>query len=199
MIDARSASSSSARVACGRTTVWLSTPLAATSTLGRSPACGPLGLLSPCCLPVGFQCVPAVEKSGGSHLPIGWTWMPWSPCGRPDAVTRKLTPPVVCQATTVPMVLQLWSISGVGAPPTGSRAVSHAVSAVAVRSGRRNSLRIGLDLDQQLPFGDLSAGPDIKFRDGAVERSGQRMLHLHRFQGEQALSLGNLFSLRNLD
>ena len=31
------------------------------------------------------------------------TWSPCSPCGRPVAEMRKLTPPAVCQARTMPM------------------------------------------------------------------------------------------------
>src|SRR3954447_14179852 len=106
--------------------------------------------------------------------------MPWTPCGRPDALMRKLTPPVVCQATTLPIVCPAVSINGVGGPPSGSRAVSHAVSAVAAaRLASRNLLFIGLNLDQHLSLGDLSAGRGIEFRDGAIKWRGQRMLHLH--------------------
>ena len=39
----------------------------------------------------------------------------------------------------------------------------------------------------------------VELGDRPVERRGQRMLHLHRFERQQALSLGNLFALRNLD
>src|SRR5437868_10054227 len=184
-------------LAPGSTSVAPSIPLAATSTLGRSPACGPSGLFMPCFLPVGFQCAPALAKPGGSQRPTEWTWTPWRPCGRPAAVMRKPIPPVVCQARTLPIVCPAASTSGIGGPPAGSRAVSQAV--VMSNGRRRASLRIGFDLHENLSFSDLRARFGGELGDGAVERSGQRMLHLHCFEREQALSFGNLCTLRDVD
>ena len=53
-----SASASAARLAPDRTSDSLTAPLAATDRLGRSPACDPCGLLSPCWRCAGFQCTP---------------------------------------------------------------------------------------------------------------------------------------------
>jgi len=56
-----------------RVTVAASTPLADTAMLGMSPACGPAGLLRPCLRTPGFQCAPALAKSGPTQRPIVWT------------------------------------------------------------------------------------------------------------------------------
>ena len=45
----------------------------------------------------------------------------------------------------------------------------------------------------------LGAGRGVQFLDHPIERRDQPMLHLHGFQGQQPLSIRNLFTLRNLD
>src|SRR5690349_22602326 len=127
---------------------------------------------------------------------------------------RKLTLPRVCHARTVPIACPLALMSGIGGPPAGSRAVSHPTSGATVAAAKAavtNSIgRMGfgllrlfnplgltwfrLDLDQHLTFGDLSPRRGRELGDRPVERSGQRMLHLHRFKREQALPFGNLFA-----
>src|SRR5437763_10704948 len=101
-------------------------------------------------------------------------------------------PPAVCQARTLPIVAPAALTSGIGTPPAGSRAVSQPA---ASNGRRRANLRIGFDLDQNLPLRDLRSCQRIELGNGAVERRGQRMLHLHRLKSEQALSFGNLLTL----
>ncbi len=44
---------------------------------------------------------------------------------------------------------------------------------------------------QHRALADLRAGLGVKFHDDAGERRGQPMLHLHRFEGEEALAFAD--------
>src|SRR5215208_3879552 len=135
--------------------------------------------------------------------------MPCTPCGRPVASMRKVTPPAVCQARTWPTVCPFAPMSGIGAPPCGSpvsqpasdsgAAPSAAKATVTRKLGRVSDLLalfnaslpawFRLDAHKQLPFGDLRPGCGGQFRDRAVEGCGEAMLHLHRLEGDEALAL----------
>lgn len=56
-------------------------PSCPTVKFGRSPACGPFGFLTPCCLCVGLKCGPEDEKSGPSHRPTASMCTPCVPGG----------------------------------------------------------------------------------------------------------------------
>src|SRR6185369_13636999 len=109
---------------------------------------------------------------------------------------RKATPPVAWEATTVPMARPAELISGADGPAPARGVVAQAVMH---RAGmRQTSLFIGFDLHEHLSLGDLYASARVEFRYNSVERSGERMLHLHRFEGEEALALADLFALLDL-
>src|SRR5512144_708180 len=57
------------------------------------------------------------------------------PCGRPVASTRKLTPPGVCQARTVPIDWPAELTSAIGAPPCG-RSVTQPASGAAAAAAK---------------------------------------------------------------
>ena len=104
----------------------------------QSPMCGPAGLFMPCLRAVGFQWSPALAKSGASQRPTAWTCRPCTPCGRPAASMRKVTPPAVCQARTLPIDWPAELTSATGDPPSGSTA-AQAFSAKAIPHRKRLS------------------------------------------------------------
>ena len=52
----------------GSVIVTRAVPFARTMKLFMSPACGPIGLRNPSCLPAGLKCGPALSNAGPSHL-----------------------------------------------------------------------------------------------------------------------------------
>ena len=101
------------------------------------------GIVDPVLLPAGFQCGPALAKSGGSQRPTAWTWIPWIPCGRPAASIRKVTPPAVSQVRTLPMVCPAALTSAIGGPPCGSSVTQPASGAAPAATKARLTKIIG--------------------------------------------------------
>ena len=89
--------------------------------LGRSPSCGPCGFIDPCFAPSGFQCPPAVWKSGASQCPTVWTCAPCVPGVRPWTSSVKRSPPATSVATARPT-----------SAPSGVRSIATACAPCAI-------------------------------------------------------------------
>ena len=184
-------------------------------TLGRSPACGPAGLFMPCLLgqPGSSAARRWRNRAGRSGRRRGRGSRGLRAAAR-RASMRKVTPPAVCQARTLPIDWPPALTSAIGAPPVGSIGAqargeereekdefAHGfISLDALEPVQCVDERVQAStFTEHLPLADLRARLGGQLRDRPVERRGQRMLHLHRFERQQALPLGNLFALRNLD
>ena len=75
----------------GTLSVTLPRPSAPTARFGRSPRCGPSGLSVPCLRLAGFQCGPAVVKSGASQRPTAWRCSPCRPGRQAAGLDRQRT------------------------------------------------------------------------------------------------------------
>ena len=89
--------------------------------------------------------------------------------------------------------------AGAGGDGEARRRQGHERSRAHVTANPSRGSLVQARPHEHLPFADLRARRGGQLRNRPVERRGQRMLHLHRFEGQQALALGDLLARRNLD